>query len=146
MTEIAVNGGTVMNTAATAVAVHQSTEADDLRDTANERRRPYRCTVCPKAFIFSSNLQYLRQHDHPSPPPTTLTNRQLNEQFVNHTTHLSPSLNHPSPPRLCLLLLTRATFDTLVLNRNDQSVPTSTVVHDNAEQLGNQQSIETGKF
>ena len=78
-----------------------------------------------------------------------LTNRQFNEQFVYHTTPPSPFPNYPSPPprvQLQQQLPPCPTLDTLLLNRIDQSVPSSTAVHDNAEQPGNQQSTETGKF
>ena len=61
--EIAVNGGTVVNTAATAVAVHQSTQTDDLRDTDNKWRRSYQCTVCLKEFTQKGNLiVHIRTH------------------------------------------------------------------------------------
>ncbi len=74
-----------------------------------------------------------------------LTNREFNEQFVYHTTPPSPFFNYSdTPPRL--QLPSCPTLDTLLLNGNDQSVPSSTAVNDNAEQLGNQQSTETGKF
>ena len=170
--EIAVNESTVMNTAATAAAVRQSTETDDQRDTANERRRQYRWTVCPKAFTkkgdlticlrkhivkrlyrctvclkayaCSSGLQYHRQHAHPS-SHTALTNRQFNEQFVNHTTPPTPFTNYPSPPSR-LPLLNRPNDASTILKRNDSRAFQNTTVHHNAEQPGNQQSTETGKF
>ena len=78
-----------------------------------------------------------------------LTNREFNEQFVYHTTPPSPFPNYPSPPPRVPLqqqLPPCPTLDTLLLNRIDQSVPSSTAVNDNAEQPGNQQSTETGKF
>ena len=129
-----------MNTAATAVAVHQSTQTDDQRDTDNERRRPYRCTVCPKAYTCSSGLKYHRQHAHPSSLNTALTNRQFNEQFVYHTTPHTLFPNYPSsPPRLPL------PNDT-ILNSNNPNAPQNTTMHDNSEQLGNQLSTETVKF
>ncbi len=74
-----------------------------------------------------------------------LTNRQFNEQFVYHTTPPSPFPNYPSPPPR-VQLPPCPTLDTLLLNRIDQSVPSSTAVNDNAEQPGHQQSTETGKF
>ncbi len=172
--EIAVNGGTVVNTAATAVAVHQSTETDDQRDTDNERRRrPFRCTVCPKAFpqkcnltvhlckntgerlyqctvcpkayACSKGLQYHRQHAQPPPPSTALTNWQFNDQFAYHIT---PPFAFPNYPPFPLRLPLPSGFQNIstLLNRNNQSALQNTTVHDNAEQLGNQLSPETGKF
>ncbi len=74
-----------------------------------------------------------------------LTNREFNEQFVYHTTPPSPFPNYPSPLPHLPLPSGSPNISTL-LNRNDQSAPQNTTVQDNAEQLGNQQSPETGKF
>ncbi len=74
-----------------------------------------------------------------------LTNRQLNEQFVYHITSPTPFPNYSSPsPHLPLS--NRPNDTSTILNRNDPSAPQNTTMHDNAEQPGNQQSTQTGKF
>ncbi len=69
-----------------------------------------------------------------------LTNREFNEQFVYHTTPPTPFPIYPSPPRLPLPNLPNDA------STNNPNAPQNTTVHDNAEQLGNQQSTETCKF
>ncbi len=72
-----------------------------------------------------------------------LTNRQFNEQLVYHNTPQTLFPNYPSPPPPPHLPLPNRPNDT---STNNPNAPQNTTVHDNAEQLDNQQSTQTGKF